>query len=81
MAGSSIDFTAVPLVLIIGAATAANPTQIAGENAGEAASAASQPPVSNRITSFLDTSPLWKVARVAPILADRLPDAVFFSLF
>lgn len=68
-------------MLIIRAGAAANPTQIAGENVGEAASAASQPPISNRITSFLDISLVWKVAQgLLYLLQTRLPlpDTFFF---
>lgn len=68
-------------MLIIRAGAAANPTQIAGENVGEAASAASQPPISNRITSFLDISLVWKVAQGLLYLLQTwlpLPDTFFF---
>lgn len=68
-------------MLIIRAGAAANPMQIAGENVGEAASAASQPPISNRITSFLDISLVWKVAQgLLYLLQTRLPlpDTFFF---
>lgn len=62
--------------------TAANPTQIAGKNVGEATSAASQPPISNHITSFLDISLVWKVAQ--ELLDSQqgrlpLPETIFFS--
>lgn len=70
-------------MLIIRAGTAANPTQIAGENVGEAASAASQPPISNRITSFLDISLVWKVAQGLLYSLQRrlpLPDTFFFLI-
>lgn len=69
-------------MLIIRAGTAANPTQIAGENVGEAASAASQPPISNHITSFLDISLVWKVEQgLLYSLQRRLPLPDTFSFF